>query len=348
MLEKTFSEGEIMVKLKDIAKTCGVAISTVSKALNGSHEISEETTKRIVKKANQMGYVANASAQSLKTKKSKNLGLIYVDKSESGLSHEYFSVILNGIKDEAEKLGYDVTFLSSELAISKNSYLNHARYRGCDGVIVVTADFDDHRIISLVNSDMPTVTIDHQFNNRTSILSDNRKGLEEIVRYIHEMGHRKIAYIHGEDTEVTRQRLASFFKTCEDLGVIIPNDYVKQAEYHIPKYSGIATRELLDLNEPPTCIIYPDDYSYMGGLTEIEKHGLKIPNDISVVGYDGIYLSKILRPVLTTYVQDSINIGRTAANRLIEMINNPKTYLAEQIILNGYLQKGQTVKKLVE
>ncbi|VEU81107.1 LacI family DNA-binding transcriptional regulator [Haploplasma axanthum] len=335
-----------MIRIKDIAKACGVSVSTVSKALNRSHEISGDTTRKIVEKANKMGYIANSSARSLKTKRSQNLGLIFVDNSDSGLGHEYFSIILNGIKMEAERQGYDLTFISNKIGSSKNSYLNHARYRGCDGVIIVSADFQDPKIMALVNSDMPTVTIDYQFHNKTAIMSDNKKGLEEIVKHVYEMGHRRIAFIHGEDTDVTRQRLASFYKACEELDINVPIEYIRSAEYHIPKYSGIATRELLEMENRPTCIIYPDDYSYMGGLTEIEKHGFKIPEDISVVGYDGIYLSRILRPKLTTYVQDSVQIGLMAANKLIEMIMHPKTYLSEQITINGYLQKGQTVKRI--
>jgi LacI family transcriptional regulator len=193
---------------------------------------------------------------------------------------------------------------------------------------------------------MPTVTIDHLYNNRTAILSDNAKGLGEIVNYLYEQGHRKIAFIHGEDTTVTKERMASFHKACQNLNLTIPEHYIKEALYHIPKYSGLATRELLKLKDRPTVIIYPDDYSFMGGLTEIEKHKLKIPEDISVVGYDGIYLSRILRPILTTYVQDSEEIGKKASLKLIEMIEKPKTFIAEQIIINGHLQIGQTVKKI--
>ncbi|VEU81101.1 LacI family DNA-binding transcriptional regulator [Haploplasma axanthum] len=335
-----------MIKLKDIATACGVSVSTVSKALSDSDEISSEKKKEIIEKANELGYIANASARSLKTKRSQNLGLIFVDNTNSGLGHEYFSVILNSIKQEAENSGYDLTFISNKIDFSKKSYLNHAKYRGCDGVVIVSADFHDPNIIELVESDMPTVTIDYEYNNRTSIISDNRKGLEEIVRYLYEMGHRKIAFIHGEDTDVTRQRLASFYKTCEELKIVVPNEYIKSAEYHIPEYSFYATKELLDLPNPPTCIIYPDDYSYMGGLEEIENRDLKIPDDISVVGYDGIYLSRILRPMLTTYVQDGINLGKMASIKLIEMIENPKSYISERIMVTGYLQKGNTVKKL--
>jgi len=335
-----------MVRIKDIALKCGVSIATVSKALNHSSEISVKTTEKIIQVANEMGYIANSNARSLKTNRSYNLGLLFVDPTKSGLEHEYFSTILNSIKDHAEKVGYDVTFISDKIGGTKKSYLTHARYRACDGVIVVTADFKDPEIINLVDSSMPTVTIDHAFHSRTSIMSDNISGLDEIVRHVVGLGHKKIAYIHGEDTTVTQQRLASFYKTCAALGIKVPPQYVKQALYHIPKNSGLATRELLNLENRPTCIIYPDDYSYMGGLSEIEKHGLKIPEDISVVGYDGIYLSKILRPMLTTYVQNSEEIGRLSVSELIELIENPLTYIPKEVHVKGHLQIGQTVKSI--
>ncbi len=335
-----------MVKIKDIAAKCGVSVATVSKALNHSSEISGKTTQFIIKTANEMGYIANSNARSLKTNRSYNLGLLYVDSSQSGLEHEFFSTILNSIKQEAEFYGYDVTFISNKVGGSKKSFLTHARYRGCDGVIVVSADFKEPEVISLVESDMPTVTIDHSFHNHTSIMSDNISGLDEIVRYVHRMGHKKIAFIHGEDTTVTQQRLASFYKTCAELGIKVPNSFIKPALYHIPKNSGLATRELLESEDRPTCIIYPDDYSFMGGLSEIEKHGLKIPEDISVVGYDGIYLSRILRPKLTTYVQNSSEIGKTSVDQLIKLIESPQTYIAQQFTIKGHLQEGKTVKNI--
>ena len=106
------------------------------------------------------------------------------------------------------------------------------------------------------------------------------------------------------------------------------------------------TRELLEMEDRPTCIIFPDDYSYMGGATEIEKHGLKIPDDISVVGYDGIFLSRILRPVLTTYRQNSVEIGAVAVQKLLTQIQKPKAFVRKPIMIKGSLQVGQTVKKI--
>ena len=335
-----------MMKLKDIATRMNVSVGTVSKALRHSHEISEEMTDRIIRCANEMGYVANSAARNLKTNRSYNIGVVYVDKARAGLGHDYFSIMLNSIRDELALSGYDFTFVSNNIGEASVSFLNHARYRRCDGVIVVTADFNEEEVIELVKSEIPVVTIDHIFNNRTAILSDNEEGLASIVRYVHSKGHQKIAFIHGEDTTVTNHRLGGFYKTCEELGIEVKKEYIKEALYHFPKNAGLRTRELLELEDRPTCIIFPDDYSFMGGATEIEKHGLKIPDDISVVGYDGIFLSRILRPVLTTYKQNSIEIGKAAVQKLLAQIQNPKSFVRKPVMIRGCLQEGQTVKDL--
>src|SRR5690606_7731881 len=335
-----------MVKLKDIAYAAGVSVATVSKALAHSHEISEETTTRIMKLANEMGYIANSSARILKTNRSYNIGVVYEDKARAGLGHDYFSSMLNSIRDELGLSGYDITFISNLVGETKHSPLSHARYRRCDGVIIVVAEFENPEILELVNSDIPVVAIDHIYENRPAIMSDNHVGLYQMVKHAYRKGHRKIAFIHGEDTTVTRERIQAFIRACNELNLEIPRDYIKAAKYHLPKFSGLATRELLSLEDKPTCIIYPDDYSFMGGLSEIEKHNLSIPNDISVMGYDGIYLSRILRPKLTTYMQDAVEIGRQAASKIISVIEKRKPSTPDIITVAGKLQDGQTVKDI--
>ena len=104
-----------MIKIKDIAQHAGVSIGTVSKALNGSHEISAKKTQEIVRIAEEMGYIPNSNARTLKTNRSHNIGILFFDKSDSGLTHEYFSMILNSLKQEAERLGYDVTFITNHM-----------------------------------------------------------------------------------------------------------------------------------------------------------------------------------------------------------------------------------------
>lgn len=335
-----------MVTIKDISKVCGYSVSTVSKALNDSPEIGEKTKDLIRKTANEMGYFPNAAARLLKTNRSNNIGVLFVDEMQSGLQHEYFSAVLNSLKDGAERLGYDITFISHNIGNEPMTYYEHCKHRNCDGVIIACVGFNDPQVIELINSEIPVVTIDHIFNDSTAVLSDNLKGAEELVNHICEFGHRKIAFIHGENTSVTQRRLAGFYKVCDRLGIKVPDYYIKEARYHDPKSSGLATRELLQLKDPPTCIMYPDDFSFIGGMNEIEKHGLTVPDDISVVGYDGIYLSQVLRPRLTTFKQNTEALGRKAAENLVSAIENKKTYIPKQIWVEGELLVGDSIKKI--
>ena len=337
-----------MVSLKDISKACGVSIATVSKALNDHSDISKETKERIRGVAEELGYHPNAAAQALKTNRSNNIGVLFVDEANSGLTHDYFSHVLDSFKKKAEQEGFDITFINADKTRTNNmSYLSHAIYRGFDGVVIACVEFSDPEVTELINSNIPVVTIDHSFFNRISIVSDNIKGIRDLVTYIYEQGHRKIAYVHGEeDTAVTQSRLSSFYKTLQELDVNIPDEYVVSAPYRNIEKALEATNKLLDLPDPPTCILYPDDFAAFGGYNAIRMRGLKVPDDVSVAGYDGIEIARRISPVMTTLVQDTDKIGRTAAAKLIDLINNPKGTLIEQIVIEGRLQPGESVGKI--
>ncbi|MBE5825814.1 MAG: LacI family transcriptional regulator [Butyrivibrio sp.] len=337
-----------MVSLKDISKACGVSIATVSKALNDHSDISKETKERIRAVADELGYHPNAAAQALKTNRSNNIGVLFVDEANSGLTHDYFSHVLDSFKKKAEQEGFDITFINADKTRTNNmSYLSHAIYRGFDGVVIACVEFSDPEVTELINSNIPVVTIDHSFYNRISIVSDNIKGIRDLVTYIYEQGHRKIAYIHGrEDTAVTQSRLSSFYKTLQELDVNIPDEYVIGAPYRNIEKTLEATNRLLDLPDPPTCILYPDDFAAFGGYNAIRMRGLSVPDDVSVAGYDGIEIARRISPVMTTIVQDTDRIGRMAAAKLIDLINNPKGTLIEQIVIEGRLQPGESVGKV--
>lgn len=336
-----------MVSLKDIAKTCGVSTATVSKALNGHKDIGEETKDRVRQVAKELGYVPNAAAKSLKTRYTKNIGALFIDQAQSGLTHDFFSNVLDGFKRSIERQGYDLTFINcSKERPNRMTYLEHTRYRRFDGVVIACVDFDDPEVKELVESEIPVVTIDHRFNSRTAVVSDNVNGMRELVSYIYEMGHRNIAYIHGADSAVTQSRLASFYKTCEELGVKVPEEYIKEAAYRNTSAAYTATRELLDLSNPPTCILYPDDFASFGGMAAIADRGLVIPDDISIAGYDGIKIARHVKPVLTTLKQNTQEMGVKAAESLISMIERPKTTIVQQIDVEGEVIKGGTVKDL--
>lgn len=343
------TKGVKMVSLKDIAQECKVSVATVSKALNDHSDIGEETKQRIRKKAKEMGYLPNFAAQALKTNRTYNIGVLFADQALSGLTHDFFSHILDSFKRSVEKRGYDITFINcySENTRRK-TYLEHVKYRGFDGVVIACVDFGNQEVVELVNSDVPVVTIDHLFNNRISIVSDNIKGVSELLHYVYNMGHRRIAFIHGIECAVTSNRLSSFYKTAKELGLKIPDEYIKEGDYRGIKESFEKTNELLDLKRRPTCIFYPDDFACLGGISAIKQRGLSIPEDISVVGYDGIPLSKHINPNLTTLAQDTEALGAKAAESLISLIEEPKTTIIGVSIVPGVLVEGQSVKNLNE
>lgn len=333
-----------MVSMKDISVTCGVSVATVSKALNNHSDIGEETKEHIRKVAKEMGYFPNSAAKALKTNRTYNLGVLFVDDDQSGLKHDYFSYVLDSFKRTAEQRGYDMTFINCcKTRTNKMSYLEHAMYRGFDGVAIACIDFYDPEVVELVRSDIPVVTIDHLFNNRIAIISDNVKGMKDLLTFVYNKGHRRIAYIHGMDSAVTQSRLSSFYKTAEELGLEVPDEYIKEAAYRDTKASFTQTQELLDLPNPPTCILYPDDFASFGGINAITERGLNIPQDISIAGYDGIRIGRHLEPQLTTLRQDTEQVGARAAESLVNLIEHPKTTLIQQVVVEGEVFEGRSV-----
>ena len=147
---------------------------------------------------------------------------------------------------------------------------------------------------------------------------------------------------------VTQKRLSGFYKACGELGIDVPDEYVIEGRYHDTKVSAEATRRLMERKDPPTAILYPDDFSYIGGSIECERMGISIPGDLSVVGYDGIHLSQVIRPKLTTWYQDAVRIGEVSGRKLVESIEHKKSCVAEELLVEGKLLEGQTVKDISE
>lgn len=335
-----------MVSLKDISVRCGVSVATVSKALNGHKDVSEATRERLLKAAKEMGYFPNSQARALKTNRTYNLGVMFSDEAGSGLTHEFFAKVLNSFKTEAESAGYDITFINKDIGKQKMSTYEHCKYRNVDGVIIACTDFTSHDVYEIINGDIPVVTIDHIFDCRTAVMSNNEKGIEELVNYVTEMGHTKIAYIQGNKSAVAERRQAGFCKACMNRGVSVNPDWMLTGDYHNPNKTYELTKQLLQKSERPTCIFMPDDYSAMGGCNAIQEMGLSVPDDVSVVGYDGIAYSQLLSPKLTTYLQDTAKIGAAAAKQLIALIENPQTTFTEVITIDGHIITGASVKNI--
>lgn len=331
------------VTIKELSTACGLSISTVSKALNDYPDVSAETRELVRATAAKMGYRPSAIARGLKIGRTFNLGVLYSDDSESGFTHNYFAPILEAFKNEAERRGYDITFITHRTDHNHMTYLQHCLYRNVDGVCIVNCHFDNPEVIELVNGPLPVVTIDHIFHNRSCVESENRQGMTQLTRHILAKGHTHIAYICGEENAVTNIRRTSFLRVMQEAGLPVPPEYLIYNHFHHPAAARAATQQMLTLDNRPTCIIMADDYSALGGLEAIRGAGLRVPQDISVAGYDGVAILQMCRPQLTTVHQDTLRIGQAAARKLVHLIEQPHTTFQEIISIPSRLIPGETV-----
>ncbi len=310
------------ITIKDVAARCGLSVSTVSKAFNHYCDISERTREMVQRTAREMGYYPNAIARTLKTNRSYNLGVLFVDDSKSGLTHDFFAMVLEAFKSEAEHRGYDVTFINHNIGRTAMTYLEHCRYRNVDGVCLACVDFASPQVQELAMADIPCVTIDHAYPDRACVLSENQQGMEALVRHAFSLGHRRIAYVHGQACAVTESRVAGYRQAMSACGLPLRKEWLRAGAYFHPDRGREAVLSLLRLPVRPTCILMPDDYACLGALEAANQLGLRVPEDLSLGGYDGIRLARLLRPRLTTVFQDAPRIGMLAAQQLVDQIEN--------------------------
>ena len=335
------------VTIRDVAEKCGLSISTVSKAFNEYGDISEETKERVRAVARQIGYFPNATARTLKTSRSYNLGVLFADENSSGLTHPFFAAVLNAFKMEAEKNGYDVTFINHRIGSPAMRYLEHCRYRNVDGVCLACVNFYDPEVEELVRSGLPCVTIDFVFDGCPAVLSQNEGGVADLVAYAYRQGHRRIAFIHGQmNSLVTESRVRGFREAMAAFGLPVPEGYLAESLYVDTAAVRRAVKKVLRLPEPPTCVLLPDDQCYLGAMEAAKELGLRIPEDVSFAGFDGIRLTQMLRPPLTTVLQDTDTMGREAARLLIHWVDKRIPDEGGNVTVPTKLITGQTVAQL--
>lgn len=331
------------VTIKDVSARCGLSISTVSKAFNNYSDISAETRELVQRTAREIGYYPNAIARTLKTNRSYNLGVLYADDGNNGLNHSFFARVLDAFKNESERHGYDITFINHNIGWTGMTYLEHCRYRNVDGVCMVCADFYSLEVAEVATSDIPCVTIDHAFNNRSCVMSENIYGTQELVRYAYQQGHRRIAFAHGQRSSVTENRITGYYRAMNELNLSPNPDYLVESLYDSPTAGYQVMKRLMEMPEPPTCVLLPDDQTAMGALEAASDLHLSVPRDVSLAGYDGNRLGQLLHPKLTTIRQDPKRMGTQAALYLIDRIENPRTAVSQVGSIPVQLVPGESI-----
>lgn len=335
-----------MVTIKDISKKSGFSITTVSKALNNYSDIAYTTKKRILELSEEMGYIPNLSARSLVTQKSYTIGVIFEEITGVGLQHPLFSKILESFKNICEQDGYDVMFLSKHTGGQNGSYLQHSKRKQVEGILVLCADFNSEELLELYDSDLPMVTIDYSDPRLLNITSNNEDGIKQAVRYLHDLGHTKIANIYGgENTYIGGQRKEFFEESMEKLNLDVPLGYSIEGEFFSKEDGYKAMRKILKLEDQPTAIFCASDMLAIGAMQAIQQAGKQVPEDFSIIGFDGIEIGQVIHPRLTTIKQDTRRMGTIAASQILQMIDEKIRKLkGETVTVDTYLVTGETTK----
>ncbi|UOE93547.1 LacI family DNA-binding transcriptional regulator [Alkalihalobacillus sp. LMS39] len=311
-----------MPTIYDIAQKTGFSIATVSKVLNNYTDVNEKTRKKILDTVNELGYLPNANARSLTTKKSWTIGVVFVEALNIGMKHPLFSGVIESFRKRVEQSSYDLLFVSRNIGNEKKSYLEHFRYRGVDGVVIVSPLHFDSEVQNLLESDIPTVFIDMHSRDASVVFSDNRHGSELAVDYLHSLGHRKIAHIAGhEKTFAGEERLKGFLEACQKNHLDIPAEYIVNGGYFGFEGGENAMSALLSLEDKPTAVFAAGDSMALGAMKVANDMGLKVPEDISIIGFDDIEIAKYTSPALTTVKQNTDMLGNQAADLLLQQIN---------------------------
>jgi LacI family transcriptional regulator len=314
------------ITIRELARLSGVSIGTVSRALNGYADVRPETRERIARLARELDYTPSGAARSLVTQRSHVIG-VFLETGEGhpDLQHPFFHEVLGALKHRVGAGGFDLLLFASERpgnGYGPHSYLKRARHHSVDGVAMMGVDPEDPEVRRLVRADIPCVGIDVELDGpqAESVMSDNFDGAEAAVRHLHDLGHRRIATITGMiESRPGIDRLRGYRTAVQALGLAYRDEFVAYGDFYAES-GRIAAARLLALEERPSAIFAASDLMAIGAVRAAAEAGLRVPEDLSIVGFDDIQLAPHVNPPLTTLRQDKLGLGSAAGDALVARI----------------------------
>jgi LacI family transcriptional regulator len=300
-------------------------VATVSRVLNDYPDVSPRTRARVLEAIETAGFVPDRIARSLVTGRGQVIAVILeTGEGHPDLLHPFFQEVLVGLRRAVGASSYDLLLLSGPETGDDASYRRRIRHNRVDGVVLMGAR--KPRIAEVLAAGVPCMGVDLDVagSRAGSVASDNEGGIALAVRHLHDLGHRRIGLIGGpSDTRPGAERLLGFRQAVAGLGLAVPAEHVREGDYY-PASGDASMRALLDLPEPPTAVVAASDLMAAGALQAASERGCRVPEDVSVVGFDDIQIAGLLRPALTTIRQDKQGLGRTAAEALVRLITDPE------------------------
>ena len=311
------------VTIKDIAKQAGISHSTVSRALHDSPLIAKNTAERIRQTALDLGYLPSAAARSLKTNRSQALGVIV-----SSVEDPFFGEILQGIEEVAQKSGYSLFMAASQRDPQQEQAIVQAMSEHrVDGVIICSASFKAEQSRQFLAYGVPIVVVNNQAaeDYRYSIYHDDVDGSRQVTRHLLDLGHRRIAYLGNSSSgRTTLDRLTGFQQEMRVAGLAVSPEHIHEVSGGGPEDGLAGLEHFLGLGDRPSALFCYNDMMAIGILKGLQQAGIRVPQEMSVTGFDNILFSAFTNPSLTTFDQPKRFIGAEAARLVLELLNPPR------------------------
>jgi LacI family transcriptional regulator len=327
------------VGMREVAERAGVAISSVSRVLSGHPDVSEEMREQVMVAVAELGYKPDLIAQGLRSRASLSVGFVAGD-----ISNPLFAQIARGAEVRLRENGYSMLLTNSlvEPELDRQN-IELLEQRRADGLIVLlVSETHQPTIDALSDLTVPLVVVERDLPPRvhaSRVLSDHAAGMSSAVEHLLELGHRRIAIIGGPDVRPTRQRREAAERVFAGHG-LDPASLIVRNGLFAELHGAVATRELLDLPEPPTALIAGSNQIMAGALQVISERELDLGRELSFIGYDDTAVAKVYRPPISVVERDLVAIGEVAAELLLTHVRDLSTQTREVVLPTRYIRRG--------
>ena len=314
-----------------VAEKAGVSVNTASRAINNKSDINEETKKKVLKIAQELGYVRNATAVALRTRKTRTIGVVIADNR-----NPFYAEVLNGMEAAAREKNYHIILANTQRDYKKEEEaINLLLTKRVDGLLITPVQDRDDDIKNLIDANIPFVIVGRDFENIEvdAVYNDEVKGGFLATEYLINKGHKRIALVDGFlYKSPARGRLEGYKKALKKYGIPFDGDLLSVGDIDV-KDGYERTKQLLEKELNFTAIFAYNDMMAFGAMQAIKEKGLRIPEDIGLVGYDDIPFSSLISPALTTIRLQKQDLGVESVKLLFSRMNGNRKK-AKKIMLD--------------
>jgi LacI family transcriptional regulator len=335
-----------MPTIRDVAKLAGVAPITASRVISNSGYASDEVRQRVNQAVDQLGYVPNFLARSLRSKRTRTLALVLTD-----ITNPFWTTVARGVEDAASEEGYHVIFCNTDESASKQeSYLEAMIQKQVDGILLVPARSKESPIKFLHQQNVQVVLLDRRLPDMEAdvVRCDSNGGAYQLVQLLLKLGHRRIAILSGPSgVSSADDRVAGYQHALQEVGLETKDQLIIYGEFSLE--SGYQmTHDLLAMTPRPTALFASNNFIAIGALKALHDAGVTVPEEMSVVGFDDLPAAIVVEPFLTVAFQPAYEMGRRATKRLLECLDGQVTDGIQEIVLPVSIIERKSTQAVTE